>query len=85
MRANESPGIYRKYLVKRLRDKEGKHDRCEYFVLDWMHDPFAVTAARAYANACETELPALASELRAKASDAEARWNTKAARGGNDE
>ena len=60
------PGIYRKYSVKRLGDKAKKHAKCEYFVLDWKHDPFAVPAALAYASACETEYPELAADLRSQ-------------------
>lgn len=60
------PGVYRKYLVKRLSDREKKHARCEYFVLDMMHDPFAIDALNAYAEACETTHPELADDLRTK-------------------
>lgn len=60
------PGVYRKYLVKRLRDKEQKHRHCEFFVLDQMHDPFAIPALNAYANACEATHPELAADLRTK-------------------
>lgn len=60
------PGVYRKYLVKRLRDREKKHARCEFFVLDMMHDPFAIPALTAYAEACEATHPELAEDLRTK-------------------
>ena len=60
-------GIYTKYWVRRLGDFEGKHRGCEYFVLDWRHDPFAIAAALAYATACEATHPQLAKELRDKA------------------
>lgn len=60
------PGVYRKYLVKRLRDREKKHARCEYFVLDLMHDAFAIQALNAYAEACEATHPELATDLRGK-------------------
>jgi len=76
MKTEESPGIFRKYLVKRLRDKEGKHRKCEYFVLDWQHDPFAVPAARAYADACAEKFPELAADLRFQAAKAEERWKS---------
>ncbi len=42
-----------------------------YFVLDWAHDPFAIPAARAYADACEAKYPALSADLRARAEFAE--------------
>ncbi len=61
-------GIYQKYVIRRLDDPEGKHDDCDYFVLDWQHDPFAAPAALAYADVCESEYPALAQDLRARAS-----------------
>ena len=77
----ECDGIYRKYLVKRLRDREGKHRRCEYFVLDWKHDPFAVPAARAYADACETQYPELAKDLRENADRYERMRNSRKCRG----
>jgi hypothetical protein len=63
LRSEAEQGVYRKYLVKRLGDRKGKHKRCEYFVLDWKHDRFAVDAMRAYANACAVDFPDLAREL----------------------
>lgn len=57
-------GLYRKYEVRRLHDAEGKHTDCEYFVLDWKHDPFAIPAALAYADACAATHPQLAKSLR---------------------
>jgi hypothetical protein len=63
-------GLYRKFDVRRTdgsSDPGGKHEACEYFVLDWQHDPFTVPAVRAYADACEATYPALAADLRAKA------------------
>lgn len=66
-KATKSPkGVYRKYLVKRLRDREGKHRRCEYFVLDLDHDPHAAAALLAYANSCDEEHPELAADLRSR-------------------
>ena len=64
-------GIYKKYHVKKLKDPKGKHIYCDYFVLDWQHDPYTVPAALAYADACEAEFPQLAKELREKAKEAE--------------
>jgi hypothetical protein len=57
-------GIYRKYEVRRVSDPTGKHDDCDYYVLDPTHDPFAIPAMRAYASACEAEYPQLAADLR---------------------
>lgn len=61
---DEKQGIYRKYRVSRVNDPKGKHDGCEFFVLDWKHDPFAISAAIAYAEACESKFPELAKDLR---------------------
>ena len=63
-------GIYEKFWVSRTdgRSLPGeKHAECRYFVLDWKHDPFAVPAALAYADACEEEYPELAADLRREA------------------
>lgn len=57
-------GWYQKYEVKRLNDPSGKHQDCEFFVLDLEHDRFADVALRAYADACEKEFPALAADIR---------------------
>lgn len=62
-------GIYRKYIVTRTDGQDRprkKHYKCEYFVLDLTHDPFAGAALLAYADACETAYPVLAQELREK-------------------
>jgi len=69
--------FYRKYIVSRTDGSSrvgGKHEHCAYFVLDWEHDPFAVPAARAYADACESKYPALASDLRLNADRHAVRW-----------
>ena len=68
--ADPTRGIYRKYQVDRLNDFEGKHDGCEYFVLDWDHDPYTIPAVLAYADACEDQYPQLAADLRKKAKEA---------------
>jgi hypothetical protein len=65
----EEQGMYRKFEVRRVDGSDqpgGKHDGCEYFVLDLNHDPFAKAALAAYAAACESRYPILATELRAK-------------------
>lgn len=66
--SDQQQGVYRKYRVTRIGGTPGKHDGCEYFVLDWMHDKFAVPAIRAYADACVKEFPLLAEQLRVMAS-----------------
>ena len=61
-------GMYDKFEVTR-KDGEGapggRHDGCQYFVLDLTHDPHAVVAALAYADSCEGGYPLLAADLRA--------------------
>ena len=66
-------GLHRKYSVRRLGPTERKHEGCEFFVLDWHHDKFAVPAIRAYADACAKEYPVLAEQLRTLASYYETR------------
>ena len=59
-------GVYRKYIVKRTdgsHRKGGKHEHCNYFVLDLEHDPYAIPALKAYADACRAEYPELAADL----------------------
>lgn len=52
-----------KYRVERV-DPTGKHQHCFYFVLDTTHDKFWIPAMTAYANACESEYPLLARDIR---------------------
>lgn len=62
-----SEGLYGKFEVRRRdgRDQPGGDKAiARYFVLDYVHDPFARTALAAYADACEGELPQLAVDLR---------------------
>ena len=59
-------GLYNKFAVKRTDGKDApgeKHEGCEYFVLDVTHDPFALPALKAYADACRATYPALARDL----------------------
>lgn len=59
-------GIYRKFEVRRTDGSSGpggKHERCTYFVLDLKHDPHAIPALRAYAQACRETHPELAYDL----------------------
>jgi|GEM_PF-3313135 len=61
--------LYLKYLVFRTDDSSlpgGKHEHCEYFVLDWEHDPFTIPLMTLYATLCEKEYPGVAADLRAK-------------------
>lgn len=59
-------GLYGKFHVQRTDGQSApgeKHDSCDYFVLDITHDPFALPALKAYADACRAEFPALATDL----------------------
>lgn len=59
-------GLYAKYRVERTDGSStpgGKHELCEYFVLDVTHDPFALAALDAYIDACGAEYPNLADDL----------------------
>lgn len=61
-------GIYEKFVVNRTdgsSEPGGRHEHCQYFVLDISHDPFAVPALRAYSEACAAEYPVLSVELQA--------------------
>jgi hypothetical protein len=65
-------GLYNKFIVQRADGSDapgGKHHGCEYFVLDVTHDKYAAAALRAYAEACATEYPLLARDLRFKYED----------------
>lgn len=64
-----SAGLYRKFVVERTDGSSragGKHEQCDYFVLDWVHDKYAVPAMQAYAKACQAEYPALAEDIRVR-------------------
>lgn len=68
--SDRTRGLYRKYSVQRLRDPEGKHDNCWYFVLDPTHDPIARVALNAYADeAGRRGFHALATDLRTRTVD----------------
>lgn len=67
MDPERSEGLKRKYLVERADGSSGpggKHENCEYYVLDLKHDKYAKTALEAYVQACEDEFPDLARDLR---------------------
>lgn len=60
-------GLYQKYEIHRTdgsSEPGGKHDNCQYFVIDITHDKFAGHALMAYSKACYQELPVLSEELR---------------------
>lgn len=63
----EQQGLFGKFIVQRADGSDqpgGKHHGCFYFVLDADHDPHAIPALRAYAEACAETHPQLASDLR---------------------
>lgn len=64
-------GLYEKFFVERTDGSSGpngKHDGCEYFVLDLSHDPHAKPALLAYALAAEADgYVLLARDLRERA------------------
>jgi hypothetical protein len=79
--AEPATGIYRKFLVERTDGSSapgGKHENCDYFVLDWAHDKYAVPAAIAYARACKDEYPELAADLSRRAGDTVGRLDNNA-------
>jgi hypothetical protein len=60
-------GLYQKYEVRRTdgsSEPGGKHEGCQYFVLDMDHDPYAVDALEAYMKACYPTYRRLAEHLR---------------------
>lgn len=65
-------GLYGKFYIDRVDGQSApgqKHDGCDYFVLDLTHDPFALPAIIAYAEACREEYPALSRDLTQKANE----------------
>jgi len=65
--SDKNKGIYHKFDVIRTDGKSEvnqKHYRCDYFVIDIVHDKYASAALYAYANECEKEYPLLANDLR---------------------
>jgi hypothetical protein len=67
---DKTRGIYQKFTVTRTDGTSapgGKHDGCDYFVLDIGCDPHAIPALLAYAEACKADYPLLAADVRKKA------------------
>jgi hypothetical protein len=56
-------GLEYRYDVKKVDDPTGKHEECQYFVLDPKHDKHARAALCAYAASVAKENPVLAGEL----------------------
>lgn len=62
-------GLYAKFNVSRTDGSSapgGKHDGCDYFVLDVTHDKHAPAALAAYAASVAATYPQLASDMRAR-------------------
>lgn len=60
-------GLFQKFIVTRTDGSSGpggKHEGCEYFVLDTDHDPHAPAALAAYATEVERTHPQLAADMR---------------------
>lgn len=65
----EQQGLFRKFEVCRVDGSDGpggKHEGCEYFVLDMDHDKHAPAALIAYASACADTHPQLSADLLAR-------------------
>lgn len=65
----EGQGIFHKFTVNRVDGSDqpgGKHEGCDYFVLDMGHDPHAKAAIQAYAVSCAQSHPQLSAELLAR-------------------
>lgn len=63
---DKTKGLYKKYKVERTdgTDQIGeKHFGCWHYVLDINHDPYALPALAAYAEACKNEYPLLSKDL----------------------
>jgi hypothetical protein len=61
-----SIGLYQKYVVQRADGSSapgGKHEACDYFVLDLVHDRLALVAVKAYADQCRYRFPLLHLDL----------------------
>jgi hypothetical protein len=56
-------GLVAKYEVTKLNDPTGKHEGCNYFVLDPQHDPTARIALKAYADAILPYRPQLSADI----------------------
>jgi hypothetical protein len=63
---DETKGLYQKFNVSRVSDPQSKHADCFYFVLDLDHDPLAIPALQAYADAARDRYPDLARDLDAE-------------------
>lgn len=68
--SDNARGLFGKFHVERTDGTSapgGKHDGCDYFVLDLSHDPYAYKAIMRYADACALTHPQLSDDLHEKA------------------
>jgi hypothetical protein len=66
---NKTRGLYGKYDVRRSDGTSGpggKHEHCDFFVLDLTHDPLALAALATYAEGCSHDFPMLYDDLNDK-------------------
>lgn len=63
-------GLFQKFEKIIRTDGEsrvgGKHEGCDYFVLDLTHDTHAIPALAAYVESCREKFPLLARDLEYK-------------------
>jgi hypothetical protein len=55
---NKRRGLYHKFNIERTDGTSalgGKHESCDYFVLDLTHDPHAIPAMLAYAKSAKKD------------------------------
>lgn len=67
---DKTRGIYAKFKVERTDGQSaegGRHEACQYFVLDVYCDPHAIPALVAYAASCQADYPLLARDIRTMA------------------
>lgn len=68
---DKTRGLFKKFTVARVDGSDtsgGKHEGCEYFVLDLTHDEHVARALRAYSKAVRADgYELLANDLDAKA------------------
>ncbi|BAU40111.1 hypothetical protein [Ralstonia phage RSP15] len=67
--SNKEIGLFEKFTVYRNDGRDcagGDKENAEYFVLDYVNDPFARIALRRYASVCAPEYPELAADLMKK-------------------
>lgn len=69
--------LHDKFRVSRTDGTDapgGRHDGCEYFVIDVTHDEHARRALAAYADACAVNRPKLAASMRQRWGLTDGRW-----------